>query len=68
MASLSEHLAQALSVDPIILQADARRLRGEELRQMAEALKRRIATAVSGLAGRRTAGRLVETSRFRLVP
>ena len=68
MASLGEHLAQALSVDPIILQADARRLRGEELRQMAEALKRRIATAVSGLAGRRTAGRPVEASRFRLVP
>ena len=68
MASLGEHLAQALSVDPIILQADARRLRGEELRQMAEALKRLIATAVSGLAGRRIAGRLVEANRFRLVP
>ena len=68
MAPLSEHLTQASSVDPIILQADARRLRGEEMRRMASALKRRIATAIAGSAGRRNAGRLVAASRFGLVP
>ena len=68
MASLSEQLTRAPSVDPIILQADARRLRGEETRRMASALKRRIAAAIPGLAGRRGAGRLVDTSRFGLVP
>ena len=68
MASPSEHPTQTLSADPIALQADARRLRGEETRRMASALKRRIATAISGLAGRRNAGRLVATSRFGSVP
>ena len=68
MAPLSEHLTQASSVDPIILQADARRLRGKEMRRMASALKRRIATAIAGSAGRRNAGRLIQTSRFGLVP
>lgn len=68
MAPPNEHPTQALSVDPVILQADARRLRGEETRRMASALKRRIAAAVAGLAGRRTAGRLVAASRFGLVP
>ena len=68
MASLSEHLTQAAPVDPIVLQADARRLRGEETRRMAAALGRRIATAIAGLAGRRAAGRLVDSSRFGLAP
>ena len=68
MASLSEHLTPAPSVDPIALQADARRLRGEETRRMAAALKRRIAAAIPGLARRRGAGRLVGASRFGLVP
>ena len=53
MTSLGEQLTQALSADPIILQADARRLRGEEMRRMASALKRRTAAAFAGLAGRR---------------
>ena len=52
MASLGEHLTQALSVDPIALQADARRLRGEEMREMADALKRWIGAALAGPAPR----------------
>ena len=68
MASLSEQLTQAASVDPIALQADARRLRGEETRRMAAALGRRIAAALAGRAGRRAAGRLVDSGRFGLAP
>ena len=68
MASLSEHLTQATSADPTVLQADARRLRGEETRRMAAALGRRIAAAFAGRAGRRSAGRLVASSRFGLAP
>ena len=68
MTPLGEHLTQALSADPIVLQADARRLRGEETRRMAAALGRRIAAAIAGLAGRRSAGRLVDSSRFGLAP
>ncbi|MDE0334737.1 MAG: hypothetical protein OXI64_07230 [Defluviicoccus sp.] len=68
MAPLSERLTQALSADPTVLRIDARRLRGEEMRRMASALKRRIAAAAAVLAGRRAAGRLIGTSRFRSVP
>ena len=68
MSYVSEYLTQAEPADRWTIQARAERMRGDEMRRMASALKRRIATAVAGLARRRTAGRLIQTSRFRMAP
>ncbi len=68
MSYASEYLTQTAPTDRQTIQARAERLRGEEMRRMASALKRRIATAAAGLGGRRTAGRLIQTGRFRMAP
>ena len=68
MSYASEYLTQTAPTDRQTIQARAERLRGEEMRRMASALKRRIAAAAAGLGGRRTAGRLIQTGRFRMAP
>ncbi len=68
MSYASEYLTQIAPTDRQTIQARAERLRGEEMRRLASALKRRIATAVAALAGRRTAGRPIRTGRFRMAP
>ena len=59
MSYVSDYLPHAAPVNRWTIQARAERLRGEVMRQMASALGRRIASAFSGLAGRRTAGHAV---------
>ena len=56
MSYVSEYLSNAEPANRWTIQARAERLRGEVMRRMASALGRRIASAFSGLAGRRTAG------------
>lgn len=68
MSYASEYLTQTAPTDRQTIQARAERLRGEEMRRLASALKRRIATAVAGLGGRRTAGRPIRTGRLRMAP
>ena len=56
MSYVSEYLTQAEPVNRWTIQARAERMRGEEMRRIASALKRRIATA---FAGRHAAGQAV---------
>ena len=59
MSYVSEYLPQSAPADRWTVQARAERMRGEEMRRMASALKRRIAAAFAALAGRHTAGQAV---------
>ena len=59
MSYYSEYLPQTAPANRWTIQARAERLRGEVMRRMASALKRKIVAAIAGLAGRRTAGHAV---------
>ena len=59
MSYVSEYLTQAEPVNRWTIQARAERMRGEEMRRIASALKRRIAAAFAGPAGRGAAGQAV---------
>ena len=59
MSYVSQHFTPALSLDRATIQARAERMRGEEMRRLAGALKRRIAAAFAGLSGRHGAGQAV---------
>ena len=56
MSKLTENFAETVPSDLRAIQAHAERLRGEEMRRLARALKRRIASVITGLAGGRAAG------------
>ena len=55
MSKLTENFAETAPSDLRAIQAHAERLRGEEMRRLARALKRRIVDAIAGLAGGRAA-------------
>lgn len=59
MSYVSEYLNQAEPVNRWTIQARAEQLRGEVMRQMASALKRKIVAAFSGPGGHGAAGQAV---------
>ncbi len=59
MSYVSKYLTQAEPVNRWTIQARAERMRGEEMRRLASALKRRIAAAFATRAGRGAAGQAV---------
>ena len=59
MQNLEQNFVEATPEDRWTTYARAERLRGQEMRRMAVALKRRLASAIAGLWGRREAGQAV---------
>ncbi|MDE0172885.1 MAG: hypothetical protein OYH76_21635 [Defluviicoccus sp.] len=59
MSYVSEYLTQAEPVNRWTVQARAEQLRGEVMRQMASALKRKIVTVFAGPGGHGAAGQAV---------
>lgn len=59
MSYVSEYLTQAEPVNRWTIQARAEQLRGEVMRQMASALKRKIVAAFAGPGGHGAAGQAV---------
>ena len=59
MLNFEEKLVEAIPVNRWTIQAHAERLRGQETRRMAIALKRWLANAIAGYWGRRAARQAV---------